>query len=503
MSKKVILVVDDESTNITIVANILSELYDIKIAKNGYVALDILNKEKIDLILLDVIMPKMSGYEVASEIVANERTKMIPFIFLTALTNPEDIKTGFQHGAVDYISKPFSKEELEARVLTHIRIDSLQKSLAQTVESLNEKIVEVEKNKKEFESIFNCSNDGIAILDLESNFLNFNKAYLEMTGYTEKILYTKTCLELTSVEDRERSEAIFEQVLRTEAVRNFEKTCIVNNDKRIRTNISIALLPDKERFLLVVKDVSSLKEIEEHSRIVSLSELIHNIGHQWRQPLSMISTVASGMKVSQEYGLLKEKDIVKNMDKIVEQTAYLSHTIENFSHLVNFESEREKISLITLINEMLAIMEATLSYSGITLKTDFKADMIIKCYKGEVIQALINIINNARDSMEKNIPEKKDRYLLLSTVKNKNNTTELKIVDSGGGIDNSIKNRIFEPYITTKHQAVGTGMGSSIAYKILHEKHHYFIEVYNKEFLLNNEKFNGVCCSIIFSSSLN
>lgn len=223
MSRKVILVVDDESTNVTIVANILSKSYDIKVATNGYTALEILQQEKIDLILLDVVMPNMSGYEVSSKILANEKTKMIPFIFLTALTSPEHIKEGFNHGAVDYISKPFSKEELEARIATHIRIASLQKSFSQTVEDLNHQMIEVEKNKKEFEAIFNYSNDGIAILDLDSNFLNFNKAYLDMTGFSHEELSKKSCLELTADEDQERSIEFSEAVLKTGDVKNFEK----------------------------------------------------------------------------------------------------------------------------------------------------------------------------------------------------------------------------------------------------------------------------------------
>lgn len=500
MSRKVILVVDDESTNVTIVANILSKSYDIKVATNGYTALEILQKEKIDLILLDVVMPKMSGYEVSSAILANEKTKMIPFIFLTALTSPEHIKEGFKYGAVDYISKPFSKEELEARISTHIGIASLQKSLSRTVEDLNHQMIEVEKNKKEFEAIFNYSNDGIAILDMDSNFLNFNKAYLDMTGYTKEELSSKSCLELTADEDKERSMKFSEAVLKTGDVKNFEKTCIVKNGVRLKTNLSMSLLPDKKRFLLVTKDVSDLKALEEQARIASLSELIHNIAHQWRQPLSLISTIASGMKVSYEYGVLDERDMVENMDKIVEQTEYLSSTIENFSHLINFETELEEISLVNILNEMLGLVESSLSYNDITLISDLKDDLIIQCKKGEVIQALINVINNAIDAMEKNISETAERYLLVSTMKIDANKVELKIIDSGGGMKKSVKNRIFEPYFTTKHQSIGTGMGLSTTYKILHEKHNYPIDVYNKEFQYENKKYTGVCFSVVFST---
>ncbi len=134
MGKKIILIVDDEPININIVAEILYEQYQVKIARNGTMALELLEKKRPDLILLDVVMPDMSGYEVATKLKENPATKSIPFIFLTVKRDPRSIMEGFNYGAVDYISKPFSKEELLARVSTQLKMDELQKSIAYPTE---------------------------------------------------------------------------------------------------------------------------------------------------------------------------------------------------------------------------------------------------------------------------------------------------------------------------------------------------------------------------------
>ena len=496
MRNKVVLIVDDEPTNINIVANILTEYYEIRVATSGKIALNILKNEKVDLILLDVVMPEMSGYEVALELLSNEKTKSIPFIFLTGLKDPKNVKDGFAHGAVDYISKPFSKEELLARVLTHLRLNDLQQSLSQTIGNLNHQMMEVQNSKKEFESIFNYSKDGIAILDTNLVFLSFNKAYLEMTRYSKDELLTKSCLDIIDPKDKIRSQEIFDLVLQNEYIENVEKTCIVKNGQRINVNTSISLLPDKKRFLLVVKDVTSLKSLEEHARLASMGELIGNIAHQWRQPLSIISTAASGTKMAKQYNMLDDDTFIKNMDLIVSQSNYLSHTIDDFRSFLLADKEFKNVNIDTVINESISIIESSLKNNFIELVTTFRKNVPIYCCKGEVIQALINIVNNAKDSIVSNVHEESNRYLFISTTQIQEDKILLEILDSGGGIDEKVKSRIFEPYFTTKHQSVGTGIGLTMTYKILHENHNFSVKVYNKEFTFENKQLKGACFHI-------
>lgn len=127
-----ILVVEDTPANIQTLAAILKEKgFQLSVATNGRQALEVLGRVRPDLILLDVMMPEMDGFETCRRIKANESLRDIPIIFLTAKTEPADIVAGFELGAVDYVGKPFNAHELLARVNTHLTLDILRRSLAQ------------------------------------------------------------------------------------------------------------------------------------------------------------------------------------------------------------------------------------------------------------------------------------------------------------------------------------------------------------------------------------
>ena len=180
MNKKVVLIVDDEPANINLVAEILHNLYEIRIATNGMTALSMIEKVKPDLILLDINMPQMNGYEVVAKLKSSEETTNIPFIFLTAKSDAQSIVDGFKHGAVDYISKPFSKEELLARVETHLKLYMLQ-------DSLNEKVNELSNYLEIMDQNINFSTT-----DLKGVITKVSSAFCKVCGYTKEELISKT-----------------------------------------------------------------------------------------------------------------------------------------------------------------------------------------------------------------------------------------------------------------------------------------------------------------------
>lgn len=134
-----ILVVDDEATNLQLLKQILRDQYRLLFAKDGARALELARQERPDLILLDVMMPGMTGYEVCRQLKADARTSPIPVIFVTALVDTADEVEGFAVGAVDYITKPVSPPIVTARVRTHlslVRLDELQETRLQIVQRL-------------------------------------------------------------------------------------------------------------------------------------------------------------------------------------------------------------------------------------------------------------------------------------------------------------------------------------------------------------------------------
>jgi len=144
--KPKILVVDDTPTNLSILEEILEGDYSISIAQSGTQALRITEKFQPDLILLDVNMPGIDGFETCHKLKSREATRNIPVIFITARTEPEDVVQGFSEGGVDYITKPFNYSEVVARVQTHIKIQQLILEL----ESSNEKLKELNELKNRF-----------------------------------------------------------------------------------------------------------------------------------------------------------------------------------------------------------------------------------------------------------------------------------------------------------------------------------------------------------------
>jgi PleD family two-component response regulator len=145
ISECTVLVVDDTETNIDILVEALGDDYDVSVAIDGNSALESINEELPDLILLDIMMPNMDGYTVCGVIKGDPRASDIPIIFLTALDSQENKEEGFALGAVDYITKPFDINEVKVRVQTHLTLRLSQQNLIEQYTQLQEALRQVEE----------------------------------------------------------------------------------------------------------------------------------------------------------------------------------------------------------------------------------------------------------------------------------------------------------------------------------------------------------------------
>ena len=362
------------------------------------------------------------------------------------------------------------------------------------IKKYQDKIIE---QKEEFETIFNFSKDGIAIIDLESNFLNCNESYCEMLEYPKEELLKKSCIELTVSEDKEKTKESLKKIINDNFIVNFEKKCLTKNNNIIYVNMSVSLLPDKKRILIVTKNISDMKFIEEQSKLVSMGEMIGNIAHQWRQPLSIISTASTGVLFQKEYGLLTDKVLIDSMNSINNSAQYLSKTIDDFRNFIKNDKTEEITSIKDAIAFTINLTEASLKNNYINLIVNCEADMTIHGIKNELVQCFLYIINNEKDALVTSTKEE-NRFIVIETKEVKNNL-ELSIKDSAGGIPDEIIGRIFEPYFTTKHKSLGTGIGLSIVNKILRDKYCANVTVYNESFTYNDCVYYGACFKITFN----
>ena len=155
-ARTIILVVDDSPENVTLLSRILKmNGYDIQVADNGAQAIESAKKWLPDLILLDINMPVMDGFEACARLNADERTRGIPVIFISALDNLEDKVKAFQSGGVDYILKPFEYEEIQARVETHLVIRRLRVQLEEANQQLAARVVELTRLNNEIQRLAN------------------------------------------------------------------------------------------------------------------------------------------------------------------------------------------------------------------------------------------------------------------------------------------------------------------------------------------------------------
>ena len=202
-----ILIADDEKVNIRLLRKILKRNnFDVISALNGEEALKLAKKERPDLILLDINMPKLNGIEVARKLKQDENLKDIPIIFLSGNDTSTDIVKGFEAGGVDYVLKPFSIKELIARISTHIK---LKRALLQIVNSQKKwKAIALERDI--FENLFYQSKHGVAVINLEKKITHVNQTLLEMLGYGKKDLIGKDISVL--IKKSLDSETIYENI---------------------------------------------------------------------------------------------------------------------------------------------------------------------------------------------------------------------------------------------------------------------------------------------------
>lgn len=204
----------------------------------------------------------------------------------------------------------------------------------------------------------------------------------------------------------------------------------------------------------------------EQSKITSMGEMISNIAHQWRQPLSVITSCSTGLKLQKELGDFNDKDFYESLDNINEKAQYLSGTIDSFRDFLNNKKEFKKVVLQDELNKLICIISETLKTYNIKLENNFEDNNTIKLnlVPGDFNQAIINIINNAKDLLiEKNIT---NPMIKLDLIEYKTKIV-LTIEDNAGGIADEVISHIFEPYYTTKHKAQGTGLSLNISYRII------------------------------------
>ena len=226
-----------------------------------------------------------------------------------------------------------------------------------------------------------------------------------------------------------------------------------NLEARIRNEIQ----KSKEKDLLLLHQ----------SRLAQMGEMISMIAHQWRQPLNVLSLQISTLKMKALKNKIDASSIINFSDEMMQLTQYLSRTIDDFRNFFKPEKQKTLASIDEIIEDTLQIIGNTLTNKKIKLFKELHAKQKFPLYKNELIQVLINILKNAEYVLTKK--EDDDKFIHIQTY-TKNNKAYISIADNGGGIPETIIDKIFQPYFSTKDEKNGTGLGLYMS-KMIIEKH--------------------------------
>ena len=237
------------------------------------------------------------------------------------------------------------------------------------------------------------------------------------------------------------------------------------------------------------------KLIFQQSKMTSLGDMMENIAHQWRQPLSAISTHASGMEMELEHNMLKDERLKKGLKSIVEMSMNLSRTIDSFSNLFKPEQNKNLFNVEEIIEHAIQLIKTKLQNSSIDIIVDIEDSIQITTYKNEFIQILLNLFNNAKDVLEKT--KSLEKKLIFVKAKKDKESLIISVYDNGNGIDEKIIEKIFEPYFTTKHKSQGTGLGLYMTEEIIAKHMQGTITVQNTTFIYEDNEYKGALFTIM------
>ena len=237
------------------------------------------------------------------------------------------------------------------------------------------------------------------------------------------------------------------------------------------------------------------EHILNHSAKISLiGEMLQNIGHHWRQPLSVISTSASGMKFKKELGELDDEEFNRSIDTIVNNSEYLSKTLLELSSFIKSDEKKVNIKLHKLIEDVVNKIDYKLVSEDVHLILDIDNSIELKTYIHILSQVFLEILKNSIEAFIQNGIEK--RYIFFQ-VKFINEEIVINIKDNAGGVSEQIINKIYEPYFTTKHKAQGIGLSLYLAHRLIKDSLGGSICHENRVFEYENYTFKGLEFKII------
>jgi PAS domain S-box-containing protein len=453
-----ILVVDDEPESLARLSGVLAaEGYQVRSANSGKLALASIAAWVPQLILLDIRMPGFDGFEVCRRLKASPETRGVPLIFLSASTEPGERVTGFALGAVDYITKPFEREELLARVQTHLELGQLRARLETQVSQRTKELADTVERLRESEERFRHMADTAPVMiwvsDPNKLFTFFNEGWLTFVGRTMQQESGKGCTENVHPEDLDRCWDTYSSSF--DARRSFQiEYRLRRADGEYRWLLSKGIPRFEPSGVFVgyigsCLDITDLKSAHEahvaRRNMETVGTLASGIAHDFNNLLG-------GVLASAELALaeLSEgSEPAKELRRIRDASVRGGEIVRQLMIYAGEDNEvLELVDVSGIVKDMLELLKVSVS-KHVTVKTDLRPRLpLVRANPSQIRQVVMNLFTNASEAIGD-----RDGVILVATefVRISGvDYVQLKVSDNGRGMTPAVQARVFDPFFTTK-----------------------------------------------------
>ena len=479
-----ILVVDDEADSLSLLTSILAaEGYQVRTADSGRLALASVTAWLPELILLDVRMPDMDGFEVCRRLMTAEESRCVPVIFITAAGEVDERVKGLAAGAVDYISKPFYREELLARVRTHLELarlrSELEKQVSERTAELSATVDRLRESEQRFRNMANAAPVMIWVSGMDRLCTFFNKTWLTFTGRSIEEEQGDGWCSGVDPNDLERCLKIYTSAF--DARRDFQmeyRLRRADGEFRWVLDSGVPFFAPSGAFAGYIGsaiDITDMKRIQEEAlskqKLETLISLTRGISHDFNNMMGAILAQAELAEGDLAERLLPTEE-VHQIKTVALRASEIVRELMIYSG--QEQASLEPLDLSELVEEMSDLLKASISKRS-SLHLDLgKGLPSVAGNAVQIRQLIMNLVINASQA----IGEQDGRIYVKTSIttstaqtpehfqSSQEDCVRLEVSDTGCGMTEQEKDKIFDPFFTTKPG--GHGLGLAVAHGIAH-----------------------------------
>jgi PAS domain S-box-containing protein len=448
-----VLLADDNRDMREYVQRLLGRRYQVTAVADGEQALRTAVENPPDLVLTDVMMPRMDGFSLLRALRADPATAAVPVVMLSARAGEDAEAEGLEAGADDYLVKPFTARELLARVGSHIAMHQLRVELTGREHELRTK---AESAERQYRAILESISEGFVFLDRDWQIAYSNEQAAALSGLPAAHILGKIVWEIAPVLNETKFGDAFRQAMESgEPVQ--AEDYYPPSGRWIHANI----YPSTGGISVFALDITERRMQQEKlllsEKLAATGRLAATIAHEINNPLESVLNLIYLARTSRA-----------EMDKIREYLITAEKELNRVSHIARHTlgfyretSVPSQIDMPALLEEVFTVYDSRLRASGIQVRKDFAVVPPVRALRGELHQVFSNLISNAIDAMREggrlvlSLRESAEEPGLLVTVE-----------DTGMGIPAANLSRLFEPFFTTKAGA-GTGLGLWVVHQFV------------------------------------